>query len=646
MRIFKVVGVCLAMLLAACGNPQGTPTPVGPGNLTTEAGSPPPDAGTDGGVDAGTDAGADAGVDAGAPLVTVVDLRADVNRNGVVELDVASEDLNEDTWDDGHGAVFLANLDDDTDRCEVMQTSTRPYPDKTLAACHDAADAILNGQNDMLDLAPLKVKAWPEAPDNTVASLEVSTPGASYVRLFKNGASGYTDFAWTQAKFTVEELREGVELLLEGKDIVRDPAVWNGLVDVTLKVEVPGSGGRAAVTQKDKVRLRVSPVMTFHHNLPAVAVYATKVPQSSDSTAFINSLSTAVSSSMVSRPLVVIGDDDQWTQDNFEPGYMSMPSANGQHVIRVNYRSANLFNPYSSSWPLRPGGVVVYLMRGPDVAAIQEYTPNADSDMDSLNSMGNTETIPPYTHNGQSYPLGRLFRGSTANFFPDPRFSKMLASQGMQPPVFVDTSWLVVGHVDETITFVKANTPRGWALLVNDARLAKTMLEDLVARGLGDTRMFVGKKWVDDYGNEYSAEVTVSQVLANATVMAESASAAAEVDAQLAVLVAETGLLPSEIIRIPFLHDSYGGLSVAYQPGTINSLVVNDAFIVAPDPFGPQVSGQDLFKKQMSDVLSPLGYTVRFVDNWDLYHRLLGEVHCGSNTVRAIPEVKWWETGR
>jgi protein-arginine deiminase len=386
--------------------------------------------------------------------------------------------------------------------------------------------------------------------------------------------------------------------------------------------------------------------MTFHHNLAADTVYATRVPRDADSTAFITAMTSAVSSSMVPRPLSVLNYDDQWTQDNFEPAYMSMPNATGQHVIRVNYRSANLFNPFSTSRPLRPAGVVVFEMRGPDVAAIQEWTTNADSDMDSLNSMGNTETIPPYEYNGKSYPLGRLFRGSIPTFFPDAKFSKMLESQGVQPHVYVDTSWLVVGHVDETITFLKANTPRGWVLLANDARLARTMLEDLVAAGQGSTKMFVGKKWVNDFGNEYSAEVTVSQVLADATVMAESASSAAEVDAQLDIIIQETGLTPSEIIRVPFLHDSYGGYSVAYQPGTINSLVLNDKFVVAPDPFGPVVNGQDVFKTQLSDALAPLGYTVRYVDNWNLYHRLLGEVHCGSNTARVIPDVKWWETGR
>src|SRR6201999_2248836 len=101
-----------------------------------------------------------------------------------------------------------------------------------------------------------------------------------------------------------------------------------------------------------------------------------------------------------------------------------------------------------------------------------------DPSMDSLNSFGNLETAPPHTANGVTYPFGRVIRGQIATFFPDPTFEKMIESQGQQPPIYIDTSWLLVGHVDETLSYVKAPTPRGWKLLVNDARLAEKMLEE------------------------------------------------------------------------------------------------------------------------------------------------------------------------
>ena len=33
------------------------------------------------------------------------------------------------------------------------------------------------------------------------------------------------------------------------------------------------------------------------------------------------------------------------------------------------------------------------------------------------------------------------------------------------------------------------------------------------------------------------------------------------------------------------------------------------------------------------------------VGNWDVYHRNLGEVHCGTNVSRRL-DARWWESGR
>src|SRR5688572_29643106 len=47
----------------------------------------------------------------------VADLRADTNRDGVISFDDPSEDNGEDDWNAAHGAVFLANIDDDEVAC-------------------------------------------------------------------------------------------------------------------------------------------------------------------------------------------------------------------------------------------------------------------------------------------------------------------------------------------------------------------------------------------------------------------------------------------------------------------------------------------------------------------------------------------------
>jgi protein-arginine deiminase len=250
--------------------------------------------------------------------------------------------------------------------------------------------------------------------------------------------------------------------------------------------------------------------------------------------------------------------------------------------------------------------------------------------------------VPPYTLGGQSYPLGRVLRGSTPTYYVDQAFQRMIEAQRVQPSIYLDTSWLLVGHVDETLSFVKASSPRGWVLLVNDARMARQMLEAQSDAGKGSTPMFIGKYW----DSRTPAQVTINQVLSDPDVMSASAETAIEVDAQIAKLKQETGITDAEIVRIPFLHMTTSGKSVAFQPGMVNGLYLTDEDFVAPDPHGPVIGGEDIFKKAMKAALAPYGIKVHFAEDWDTYHRALGEVHCGTNSIRRIPDAKWWESGR
>jgi protein-arginine deiminase len=423
---------------------------------------------------------------------------------------------------------------------------------------------------------------------------------------------------------------------------VRDVTTWDGFIDVAVVVEVPEQPRWLPGTWRDVVRMRVAPVLTFSHAQPVVRGFVSAVRGDPDSANFVSGVRAA----MGTVPLDAPPTDDQWTQDFFETAYMARPAPGGQqHVITVYMRSANIENPFSPTFPLREAGRLVFTrFRGKDAAGLLQFDPATSEEEQTLNSFGNWETIPPYAANGKSWPLGRVIRGRVSGYSPDQSFVRLMDSQGWQSPALdIDTSWLLVAHIDETVSFLKASTPRGWVLLVNDARLAKTMLEAEVARGNGDVPMFVGKRWIDDRGREYSAQATISQVLANTQVMAASNEAAVKVDEQLAVIQAETGLTEAEIIRVPFLHDVDYGASIAYQPGTVNLFVLDDRTVVVPEPHGPVINGVDIFKAQLEAALAPYQVTVKWVENWDLYHRLGGEVHCGTNALRAVPSQQWWE---
>ncbi len=566
----------------------------------------------------------------------LADLRGDANRDGEVRFDDDADKSNTQ-WDRNVGPVFLANIDDDGHRCAAESAD-----DFTIARCNDAEDDVVNGDEDARDLARLKTRPGTQ-PADASGVLEVATVGArDLVRLFQNTGPGATDFRVVRpgTVFSHDELERGLDLAIEAKDIVRDATKWDGYVDLRLTITSPSRG-----VATDSLRLRVAPVLTYHHLLPAETVWMPDIGTLRHRRMH-EDLEAACSAAGLGppRPLDV---SDQWTQDYFEPAFMSMPGPGGaQHVMRVNYRSANVFDPARKGRPLREAGKVVFQLRGTDVAAVQQFDLEHDPEMDTLNSFGNRETGPPFEKDGVSFPFGRILRGSTRQFYPDRTFTQMVQAQLQQPTIDIDTSWLYVGHVDETLSFVKAPTPRGWALLANDPRLAKTMLEDASRAGSGDVPMFVGMTWLDRRLGTRPADVTIDEVLADPVIMQASAEAAVEVDAQLEILKRETGLQDDEIVRVPFLHALQKSKSVAFQPALVNGLYTSDTHFAAPDPHGPVIGGQDIFKTAFAESLGKLGITVDWVEDWDAYHRIFGEVHCGTNATRAIPAARWWESGR
>ena len=90
-----------------------------------------------------------------------------------------------------------------------------------------------------------------------------------------------------------------------------------------------------------------------------------------------------------------------------------------------------------------------------------------------------------------------------------------------------------------------------------------------------------------------------------------------------------------------------GGSSVAFNPGPTNLQVVNGHLYV-PRQYGPlNAASQDIFelniKSRLASSASYVLADVRFVDDWNLYHALCGEIHCGSVVKRSVLPIDWWE---
>ena len=85
----------------------------------------------------------------------------------------------------------------------------------------------------------------------------------------------------------------------------------------------------------------------------------------------------------------------------------------------------------------------------------------------------------------REFPNGRAYAGTQGVRAMHPDVIKFLEAQGAQAPVlWLDTSWLVIGHVDETVSWVPSKVGTPFRMLVPSPRLAV----EILARRAGGPR--------------------------------------------------------------------------------------------------------------------------------------------------------------
>lgn len=250
-----------------------------------------------------------------------------------------------------------------------------------------------------------------------------------------------------QMTFNATRLREGITLALDGRELVTDATVWDGSVKVVFEV-TDGSQ-----TTRDFVALKQAPVLIHHHLQRVEVVLSTaagdnKTPESAWQSHFLAGLQDAIPSEV---PLVLFNQStDIWAQDFLEPAYASMPGPGGPISIRVMLRSAQ---------STREAGQQVFSQLRS--AGIGGFQPGSGSGFctEEINSGGNIETFPSYTsRTGKRWPHGRVIMGARFGAYPADSMVTFLRSQGQQSPLFLETGWLLIGHVDEMVQYLPTNT--------------------------------------------------------------------------------------------------------------------------------------------------------------------------------------------
>jgi protein-arginine deiminase len=237
---------------------------------------------------------------------------------------------------------------------------------------------------------------------------------------------------------------------------------------------------------------------------------------------------------------------------------------------------------------------------------------------------GNLEVSPPVP----KFPHGRVLTGEQKGLQIHPDLLAFLEAQTIQcPPLFLDVSWLTIGHVDELINFVPAKDRKGFRALLPSVQMVEKLLAEMVRGGNGSTPIFAGKK----------GETTVEK-LWEITKSKESEAITASLAETRVRLREGLGLEEADILEMPVVFEE--GLAVI--PNGVNSLVMGKD-VVIPSPCGPVQNGADIFQKAIQDRLKPLGLHLHFVDIWEPYHTRAGEIHCGTNTIRHLQSPNWWE---
>ncbi|KAK7451868.1 arginine deiminase type-3 [Colletotrichum acutatum] len=371
--------------------------------------------------------------------------------------------------------------------------------------------------------------------------------------------------------FNASHVQAGITLGIDGREFVKDLTKWDGKVRVHFHVHANGT------IISDAVELKVAPVLT-HHHLQRISAFVSTAANESDPS------------------------DDIWAQDFVEPAYASMPGPNGQPIsLRIMLRSAQSVRTASRQ--------VFEQLRGKGVGGFQSEGGRGGYGDREINAYGNLETIPPYTSkSGVQYPAGRIIHGKHYDKMPAEATIAFLEGQELQTPLFLESGWLLNGHVHEFVQFLPSNeTGLGFTIGIADTTSALDLLRNTSAAGHGGVRAISVDGSVEGSISTTKEELamTIDELLANETFHKVKAYAQRHIDANLGILLAEIPILRDHVIRIPSLFkapkvSSLSSLTetvmkgeyllVSFSPAAINGVVLGN-YYVSPKTWGPVVEG-------------------------------------------------------
>ncbi|XP_003413183.2 protein-arginine deiminase type-1 [Loxodonta africana] len=543
-----------------------------------------------------------------------ISLDVDTGRTGKVKRSRG----NKKTWrwgPEGYGAVLLVNCDRDS------LTSTEP----------DCADNQLVSLADLQDMSPMVLSC--EGPDklfdNHKLILNMSWSDSKRLRVFcargGNSLSNYKQVLGPyHLSYEIKRQPGEREISFYVEGLAFPDTDFLGLVSLSVSLVNTGTLPEVPLFT-DTVAFRLAPWIMTPNTQPPLELYVCSVMDAHGSNEkFLDDMSylaLKANCKLVICPQIE-NRNDRWIQDEMEFGYSEAPHKS-LPVVFDSPRNRGLKDfPYKK-------------ILGPDFGYVTREI--QFSRASSLDSFGNLDVSPPVTVGGKEYPLGRILIGSSYPKSSGRRMTKVvhnfLQAQQVQAPVELYSDWLSVGHVDEFLSFVPTSDQKGFRLLLASPSACLKLFQEKREEGYGEAAQFDELK--------YQSKRSINEMLADRSLRSDSLYVQKCIDWNREVLKRELGLTERDIIDIPQLFSLKGSYAEAFFPDMVN-MVVLGKYLGIPKPFGPIINGHCCLEEKVRSLLEPLGLHCIFIDDYLSYHKLSGEIHCGTNVRRKPFPFKWW----
>ncbi|KAG5808690.1 hypothetical protein H9Q74_014379 [Fusarium xylarioides] len=592
-----------------------------------------------------------------------VTILADTNRDGKVD----KKDIDgKSSWTANRGALILPNIGDTGLRCAKKwgpSVDIIPSNETYLDLCNDATDNI---QRNPKYLAPLKTLPISGLSPSAKGSIQVSDKtAAAKVRVFTKKGNKWI-YVSASYVFTAKELSSGLELGVDARD-VRRPKGWDG----NAKIQFTVTDGKTKAT--DAVAVRVAPVLTHHHGQVAQRIFSTGVNEAGSDPQqqqFVDDIKRNVASSGIKDPIFLFDNQDIWTQDFFEPGYSSMPGPNGPITIRIMIRSVqsslqhpgdgdsidstgNLETilPYKHNGKSFPQGRTImgaWDGRAPlmvDFLKAQEVQDPLILDTTWL-SVGHVneflQFLPAYNERrwiimvaDPLKGLNLLKKASKAG-----HGSVKAVSRSLQVEEKKQELCLPRQTIQEALKFKNFD-----AIQKSSAQRIEANL-NILKRETGITDKDIFRVPMPFYYAESDSWLCLGQKPSNSNAEEDTPKAPQKASGKTGITlkgamgpvykaksIVEAGTPKNSVQRRAV---DIATQVVALWPGAVNGLVLPDQKVLAPKPWGPVINKQDIFANAVSEVYASAGYNITYQDDWFSHFKLRGDVHCSSNSWRAV----------